>query len=70
MLDRINKPMHGDVVRDGELIVILKIDRDSYGCSDRLASLSLAGETCVLDSDYLIATAFTSLNVVWPSRTF
>ncbi len=28
------------------------------------------GVTALLESDYLMATALTSLKVVWPSRTF
>jgi hypothetical protein len=28
------------------------------------------GVTALFESDYLMATALTSLNVVWPSRTF
>ena len=35
-----------------------------------VASLHKLGRSMFLESGYLMATAFTSLNVVWPSRAF
>ena len=38
---------------------------------DQTATMHVGcGVTCVFESGYLMATALTSLNVVWPSRTF
>ena len=57
------------------MLLIAQIGRDSHGCGNDGRGTS----GCVshklarpkfFEPDYLMATAFTSLNVVWPSKTF
>jgi hypothetical protein len=60
----------------GRIDMATYVDRvEKVGCSSETDQIGRRGIPILVgpaffESDYLMATALTSLNVVWPSRTF